>query len=168
LEHHPGEALLDVHQADYPADALLLLSSSPLHHRCAARCSEHIGRYRSIRSIRHARAQGFTLAHIPFNRYTVLVIVNFADDTTQDIYDGRETKAARRIPKKIWIAARRKLDILAVARDLPDLRAPPANRLEKRKGNLAGAWSIRSNDQYRVVFEFADGHAAKVRITDYH
>jgi len=54
------------------------------------------------------------------------------------------------------------------AKDLMDLKAPPSNRLEKLKRSLAGFWSIRVNDQYRVVFKFAHGEASDVRITDYH
>ncbi|WP_211365289.1 type II toxin-antitoxin system RelE/ParE family toxin [Polyangium fumosum] len=51
---------------------------------------------------------------------------------------------------------------------MQDLRAPPANRLEKLLGNLSGFYSIRINDQFRVVFRFADGQASDVRIVDYH
>ena len=58
--------------------------------------------------------------------------------------------------------------MLNAAHDLLDLKAPPANRLEKLRGNLAGFWSIRINDQYRVVFKFANGTASEVRIVDYH
>jgi proteic killer suppression protein len=49
-----------------------------------------------------------------------------------------------------------------------DLRVPPANRLEKLKGDLADHWSIRINDQWRVIFQWKDGHASNVEIIDYH
>jgi proteic killer suppression protein len=68
----------------------------------------------------------------------------------------------------LWNVVHRKLDMLNAARDLMDLRAAPSNRLEKLKGNLSGYWSIRVNDQYRVIFRFANGNADAVRITDYH
>ncbi len=77
------------------------------------------------------------------------MIINFSDEATEDVYDGRSTKAARRFPKTIWTAARRKLDMLDAARDLRDLTIPPNNRLEKLQGDLAGLYSIRINDQFR-------------------
>ena len=64
--------------------------------------------------------------------------------------------------------ARRKLDLLHAAHNLHDLKAPPSNQLEKLKREHAGKHSIRVNDQYRVIFEFSDGTAANVTITDPH
>jgi toxin HigB-1 len=64
--------------------------------------------------------------------------------------------------------AKRKLDMLAYAHKLDDLRAPPANRLESLKGNLAGFHSIRINDQWRVVFRWGDAGPTEVDIVDYH
>jgi proteic killer suppression protein len=58
--------------------------------------------------------------------------------------------------------------MLNAAQDLIDLKAPPANRLEKLKGDLVGFWSIRVNGQYRVIFKFTNGNAEQVRIIDYH
>jgi proteic killer suppression protein len=58
--------------------------------------------------------------------------------------------------------------MLDAARDLMDLKAPPSNHLEKLKGHLAGFWSIRVNEQYRLIFRFANGNADEVRIVDYH
>jgi proteic killer suppression protein len=58
--------------------------------------------------------------------------------------------------------------MLNAAASLQDLRTPPANRLEKLRGDLTGFHSIRVNDQYRIVFRFLDGNAADVRCTDYH
>ena len=49
-----------------------------------------------------------------------------------------------------------------------DLRVPPANRLEKLRGNLTGRYSIRVNDQFRIVFRFQGGQASEVLVTDYH
>lgn len=96
------------------------------------------------------------------------MILNFADKTTEDIYHGVDSKAARRIPRAVWSAAVRKLDMLNAASDLRDLRVPPANRLEALKGKWSGYYSIRINDQYRIVFRWREGHANEVQITDYH
>jgi proteic killer suppression protein len=96
------------------------------------------------------------------------VIVGFADRATEDIFHGSETKAARNIPKTLWAVARRKLDMLNGAQFIQDLTVPPANRLEKLRGSLAGRYSIRINDQYRIVFRFDRGQASDVLITDYH
>jgi proteic killer suppression protein len=96
------------------------------------------------------------------------VIVSFGDKATRDVFDGTDSKDARSVPRQLWAVALRKLDMLNAARDLMDLRAAPSNRLEKLKGNLAGRWSIRVNDQYRVIFKFANGNAEHVQIVDYH
>jgi len=96
------------------------------------------------------------------------MIKSFADRATEDIWNGANTKEARRIPNSAWANAFRKLDLLNAATSLRDLLAPPGNRLEPLKGDLAGKHSIRVNDQYRVVFRSGQGHAYEVQITDYH
>ena len=96
------------------------------------------------------------------------MIITFLTEATWDIYDDKESKQARRIPSSIWKVAQRKLDMLNVAYSLNDLKSPPANRLEALKGNLKGKYSIRINDQYRIVFEFRDKNVYEVEITDYH
>lgn len=96
------------------------------------------------------------------------MILNFADKTTEDIFNGVDSKAARRIPQIVWRLAARKLDMLNAAADLRDLRIPPANRLEALKGQRSGFHSIRINDRYRIVFQWIDGNAKAVEITDYH
>jgi proteic killer suppression protein len=96
------------------------------------------------------------------------VIRSFADQTTKDIWNGVNSKAARRIPRDLWPAVRRKLDQLDVVMKLEDLRVPPGNRLHALVDDLAGYHAIRVNDQYRVVFRF-DGHDANdVGCKDYH
>jgi toxin HigB-1 len=95
------------------------------------------------------------------------VIVSFAGAATADIFDGKNTKAARRVPKELWQIAARKLSTLDYASNLRDL-ASPGNNLEKLKGALSGKYSIRINDQFRIVFDFERGQAANVVITDYH
>jgi proteic killer suppression protein len=99
--------------------------------------------------------------------YRLLVIKSFADQTTEDIYDGANTKAARKIDRRVWGVVARKLDVLNAAISLNDLRSP-GNQLEKLKGDLAGYWSIRVNSQYRVVFRFDGGTAMDVRCQDIH
>ena len=64
--------------------------------------------------------------------------------------------------------ALRKLDVLHHARDLADLRAPPANRLEALSGDRAGRFSIRINQQWRICFVWTDSGADEVEIADYH
>jgi len=96
------------------------------------------------------------------------VIRSFGDDSTRDIWDGRNSKAARRIPNAIWAMVRRKLDQLDAVRRLEDLRVPPGNRLHALTGDRAGFYAIRVNDQYRVIFRFEAGDAHEVCCTDYH
>ena len=96
------------------------------------------------------------------------MIASFGDAATRDIADGIDSKSARSVPKAIWNVARRKLDYLHAAHYVMDLSAPPGNRLEKLAGELKGFWSIRVNDQYRIVFKWAQGNADDVRIVDYH
>ena len=96
------------------------------------------------------------------------MIRGFADKVTEDLYHGKNSKDARRIPKSIWKIAQRKLDLLNRAIALGDLRVPPSNRLEKLRGDLEGFHSIRVNDQYRIVFAFRNGDAHDVRVLDYH
>jgi proteic killer suppression protein len=95
------------------------------------------------------------------------VIASFADATTEDIFNGRSTKAARRVPKDLWKTAARKLSALDYATDLGDLSSP-GNNLEKLKGALSGKYSVRLNDQFRIVFNFERSEATNVVITDYH
>jgi proteic killer suppression protein len=95
------------------------------------------------------------------------VIATFADAATEDIFNGKSSKAARRVPKELWRVAARKLSALDYANDLGDLSSP-GNNLEKLKGSLSGKYSIRTNDQFRIVFNFDRGEATNVVITDYH
>ena len=64
--------------------------------------------------------------------------------------------------------ALRKLNQLDLARRIEDMRAPPANRLEKLSGDRAGQWSVRINNQFRICFRWTTGGAEDVEITDYH
>jgi toxin HigB-1 len=97
------------------------------------------------------------------------MIVSFRDDGTRDVFNGVNSGATRKAcPTDIVRVARRKLDMIVQAVVLSDLRAPPANRLEKLKGDRAGLHSIRINDQYRICFTWTDAGATDVEITDYH
>ena len=72
------------------------------------------------------------------------------------------------VPPNVVRRARRKLLLVDAAAEVAFLRAPPGNRLEKLKGNRAGQWSIRINDQFRICFVFRSGDAYQVEIVDYH
>ena len=96
------------------------------------------------------------------------MIVSFGDKTTEDVFHGQDTKAARRISPVLWTRVQAKMDMLNASTTLEDLRVPPSNRLEKLRGDLAGFHSIRINNQYRLIFRFHSGAAADVRCTDYH
>jgi proteic killer suppression protein len=96
------------------------------------------------------------------------VIRSFADQTTADLFHGRNSKAARRIPRDIWPVVVRKLDRVNAAAAVSFLADPPANRLEALRGDQRGRYSIRVNDQYRVTFRFERGDAFEVRVEDYH
>jgi len=93
------------------------------------------------------------------------VIESFSSDETEKIFHGM---TSTKLPKDIQRTARRKLLYLDDALDLQDLLAPPGNRLEKLKGNRAGQYSIRINDQWRICFKWSDNKAHNVEIVDYH
>ena len=97
------------------------------------------------------------------------MIVSFADQGTEDVYNGRDTKAARKAcPQSIWRVAHRKLDQIHAVLTLNALRVPPGNQLEALKGDRAGQYSVRINDQYRVCFRWTDAGAEDVEVVDYH
>lgn len=96
------------------------------------------------------------------------MIRSLADETTRDIWNGVNSKAARRIPRDLWASVRRKLDQIDAVTMLEDLRVPPGNRLHGLVGDLAGCYAIRVNDQVRVIFRFEGHDAYDVRCTDYH
>jgi proteic killer suppression protein len=97
------------------------------------------------------------------------VIRSFADDATEDLFDGVASRRARRAcPESLWPTVRRKLTLLNRARDLRELSMPPGNRLEGLGGDRRGQHGIRINEQYRVCFRWEDGCAYDVEVTDYH
>ena len=88
----------------------------------------------------------------------------FHDKETRAIFHQQRVKKFQRIAP---VALRRLVQIDS-AEELRDLASPPANRLEALKGDRAGQYSVRINDQYRICFRWKDGHAFDVEITDYH
>ncbi len=92
------------------------------------------------------------------------MIKSFKDGVTESIWCRLYVK---RFPSGVHKMARRKLGFLEDAIDLADLRIPPGNRLEALKGDRAGQYSIRINDQWRVCFRWVDGNAFDVEISDY-
>ena len=97
------------------------------------------------------------------------MIQTFADKRAFDIYVGTDSQAARHaLPKLLWPVARRKLHWIDAAGRVDALRMPPGNRLEALKGDRAGTYSLRINDQYRMTFRFEEGNAYEVRCDDYH
>jgi len=93
------------------------------------------------------------------------MIKSFDDKETETLF---RTGKSRRFPQSVCKVGLRKMDYLDAAVRLGDLRMPPGNRLEALKGSLTGKYSIRINDQYRIVFSFAGTDAFDIVITDYH
>jgi proteic killer suppression protein len=96
------------------------------------------------------------------------LILSFGDKTTEDIYHGRDTKAARKMSRSLWERIQVKLDLVNATVSLQDLRTLPANRLERLRGDLDGFHSIRLNQQYRLVVHFEAGNCRDVGCTDNH
>lgn len=93
------------------------------------------------------------------------MIKSFTDKETEQLYI---TNKSKKFPIAVCKIGIRKLDYLNAAVKLEDIRTPPGNRLEALAGKYKGKHSIRINDQYRVVFRFAEQDAHDVEITDYH
>jgi len=93
------------------------------------------------------------------------MIISFGDKGTLKIWEGEWVK---NLPPEVQETGRRKLRMINNSQNINDLLVPPANRLEKLKGNLKKFHSIRINDQWRIIFIWSNGNAEKVKITDYH
>ncbi|MBK6623296.1 MAG: type II toxin-antitoxin system RelE/ParE family toxin [Saprospirales bacterium] len=93
------------------------------------------------------------------------MIKSFGDKETERIWHG---SYSGKFPKDIQPIARRKLRMINNAQDINDLRVPPGNKLEKLKGTLKDFWSIRVNDQWRIIFKWVGNDAYEVQVTDYH
>ena len=97
------------------------------------------------------------------------MIVSFRDAGTEDVFNGADTRRARKTcPEALWPVARRKLQYVNAASSLSDLKMPPGNRLHPLKHERAGQHAIRINQEYRVCFRWTDRGAEEVEITDYH
>jgi len=96
------------------------------------------------------------------------MIRSFGDHFTESLYHGAKDARVRRYPADLLKVTIRKLDMLNTAHVIGDLRSPSGNRLEALKGALKGFFSIRVNDQWRIVFRWEGADAVDVRVTDYH
>ena len=94
-----------------------------------------------------------------------MAIKSWACELTRDLF---ERDRNRIVPPQVARRARKKLLLVDAAAEIAFLRVPPGNKLEKLKGNRAGQWSVRINDQYCICFIFRSGDAYEVRIVDYH
>ncbi len=93
------------------------------------------------------------------------MIISFGSKETEKIWNGIVVKKPS---KDIQNIARRKLRMLNNSQDLLDLRIPPSNRLEKLSGDLKKYYSIRINNQWRIIFVWENGNSFEVEIIDYH
>ena len=93
------------------------------------------------------------------------MILTFGDKDTEAIWNGIRVK---NMPLDIQNVGRRKLRMLNNFQAINDLRVPPSNRLEKLTGNLADFYSIRINNQWRIIFQWTEGQSEQVKIIDYH
>ena len=93
------------------------------------------------------------------------MIKSFGDRESEKIWNGIQS---RKLPSEIQNVARRKLRMINNAQNVIDLRIPPANHLEKLSGNFSGFYSIRINNQWRIIFNWENDNAYEVQIIDYH
>lgn len=93
------------------------------------------------------------------------MLISFGNSETQQVWIGNYVK---KLPIEIQNAGRRKLRMLNNSVSLLDLRIPPSNKLEKLSGKLKDFYSIRINDQWRIIFQWRNGNALEVEIIDYH
>lgn len=93
------------------------------------------------------------------------MIISFGSKETEKIWQGERI---RKLPNEIQETGRRKLRMLNNSQNIADLKIPPSNRLEKLTGKLKEYYSIRINDQWRIIFKWNNGNASEVKIIDYH
>ena len=97
------------------------------------------------------------------------MIQSFKNQASEDIFNGKSTKGARKLcSKNVWKSACRKLDQLDSVITLDELRVPSGNRLEALSGRRKGQHSIRINDQYRICFSWKKNGPLNVEIINYH
>ena len=109
----------------------------------------------------------FPQKYLPLTLVTLFrsMIKSFGNSETEDIWNGDRVK---KLPSEIQNIGRRKLRMINNSVDIADLRIPPANRLEKLSGKLKDFYSIRINNQWRIIFKWNAGNACEVEIIDYH
>lgn len=105
------------------------------------------------------------LTFIVSNAWRDYMILSFGSKETEKIWHGERIA---NLPLTIQNVGRRKLRMLNNSVDLKDLMIPPSNRLEKLTGTMKEFYSIRINDQWRIVFQWNNGQAEQVKIMDYH
>ena len=93
------------------------------------------------------------------------MIISFGSKETEKIWHGERVK---KLPNEIQETGRRKLRMLNNSQNIADLTIPPSNKLERLKGSLKQFYSIRINDQWRIIFKWVEGNASEVEIIDYH
>ena len=93
------------------------------------------------------------------------MIISFGNSETEQVWLGNRVK---KLPIEVQKTGRRKLRMLNNSVNIADLRIPPANKLEKLSGKLKDFYSIRINDQWRIIFKWDAGNAFEVEIIDYH
>lgn len=96
------------------------------------------------------------------------MITSFGNQATADLFNGINSRNSRKISSEITQKALNKLDILNAVEKLDELKNPPGNRLEALKGNLKGFYSIRINNQWRIIFKWVSNDAYETKIVDYH
>lgn len=96
------------------------------------------------------------------------MITSFGDERTRDLFHAYPSRRVKQLDARLARATVRKLDMLNAAHSLEDLRSPPGNRLEALRGTLAGRYSIRVNQQWRLLFRWLRCDCADVQLVDYH
>ncbi|HAY43843.1 MAG TPA: plasmid maintenance system killer [Micrococcaceae bacterium] len=111
------------------------------------------------------KTQGFTLNASRYACHSVAAIRSFADKATERLWCRDKVPS---IDPRVQKVAIRKLTQIHASRFLDSLRVPPGNWMEQLKGDRAGQYSIRVNDQWRICFTWKDGGAEDVELVDYH
>lgn len=96
------------------------------------------------------------------------MIISFGNKLARDLVEDERTKEVRAFPQELNRGARKNLAMLHAVHVIEDLKIPPGNRLELLKGRYEDHYSIRINDQWRIIFKFENNNAHEVRVEDYH
>lgn len=100
-----------------------------------------------------------------YSKKSIIMIKNFGNKITEKIFNGERVK---QVSSELEKGVIKKLDMINFVTGLEQLRIPPGNRLDKLSGDLAGFYSIRINDQFRIIFKWVNDHAYEVQLMDYH